>query len=152
MNENNNIFINQRRKMSRYYIKKNKLQLAVTYLINTDWDNPHTYMDITAEQFAKSFKNSDMTPYQLSLTFGTKHWRRFVAQNKMPEFQNLFWFYYNENTTAEQKKRKKKLQTASLDEWRRIFIEYQEISRKNDEKYAITFTHEGMVMPKGVAQ
>lgn len=137
--------------MGRYYIKKEKLQLAVTYLINTDWDNPHTYMDITAEQFAKSFKNSDMTPYQLSLTFGTKHWRRFVAQNKMPEFQNLFWFYYNENTTAEQKKRKKKLQTASLDEWRRIFIEYQEISRKNDEKYAITFTHEGMVMPKGDA-
>ena len=62
--------------MGRYYIKKNKLQLAVTTLINTDWDNPHTYMDITAEQFAKSFKNSDMTPYQLSLTFGTKHWQK----------------------------------------------------------------------------
>jgi hypothetical protein len=50
------------------------------------------------------------------------------------------------------KKEKLKLKTASLDVWKKIYIEREERQKKNDEKYAITFTHDGLIMPKGDAR
>ena len=121
--------------MSRYYIKKAKLQLAVTTLINTDWDNPHTYMqNTTVSDIAKYKKRWDKNTWQINFSLGLEHFQK-VNKRK---FEKLFWFYFDLP-----KKEKSKLKTASLDVWRKIYIEREERQKKDNDKYAIKWTFGG---------
>ena len=118
--------------MNRYYIKKAKLELAVTTLINTDWDNPHIYMqNTTASDITKYKKRWDKNTWQINFSLGLAHFQK-VNKRK---FEKLFWFYFDLP-----KKEKSKLKTASLDVWRKIYIEKIEQEKKFLKEHGNKFT------------